>query len=265
MSRSGAYEYEPFLSEYYDLVPAYTVRGDLDFYIDAARSAAGKVLELGCGTGRILIPTAEAGCEIAGLDISESMLKSCRKKLLEQPDDVQKRVTIVRDNMTNFDLKERFSLITAPFRSFSHLIPVEEQLACLDCVKRHLLPGGRFVLELFQTHPGRINDKVYLRESEDTPEFELPDGRKLRRTNRVVAFHRAEQYNDVELIFYVTHPDGRTERLVQVFPFRYFFRYEVEHILARAGLEIVHLFGNFDRSPLTNDSPEMIFIAQARV
>ncbi|HUT04180.1 MAG TPA: class I SAM-dependent methyltransferase [bacterium] len=265
MKRSNVYEYESFLSEYYDLVPGYAKRADRNFYVDAARLASGKTLELGCGTGRILIPTAQAGCEIVGLDISESMLATCRKNLLEQPDDVQKRVTTVQRDMTNFDLKERFSLITAPFRSFSHLIPVKEQLFCLDCVRRHLLPGGRFSLELFQTHPQRINNPKYLNEVEDTPEFELPDGRKLRRTNRVVAFHRPEQYNDVEIIFYVTHPDGRTERLVQAFRFRYFFRYEVEHLLARCGFEIVDLFGNFDRSPLTDDSPEMIFVAQACV
>ena len=264
MAGRNVYEYESFLSEYYDLVPAYAKRADLGFYIDMACSCNGKVLELGCGTGRILIPTAQAGCEIVGLDISESMLNTCRKKLLAQLDDVQERVTIVKANMTDFDLNERFSLITAPFRSFSHLIQVEEQLACLDCVYRHLLPGGRFVQELFQTHPQRINNPKYLNEVEDTPEFELPDGKKLRRTDRVVAFHRTEQYNDVEIIFYVTHPDGRSERLVQAFPFRYFFRYEVEHLLARCGFNVVEIFGNFDKSPLTDDSPEMIFVAQAR-
>ena len=56
----------------------------------------------------------------------------------------------------------------------------------------------------------------------------------------------------------------RTERMVQAFPFRYFFRYEVEHLLARAGFEITDIFGNFDKSPLTDDSPEMIFVAEMR-
>jgi len=264
MSRFGAYEYESFLSEYYDLVPSYAVRADLDFYLDAAHSASGKTLELGCGTGRILIPTAATAREIVGLDISEHMLRACREKLRQQPEDVQRRASLVLGDMTDFDLGEEFGLITAPFRSFQHLILIQNQLACLNRVARHLAPGGKFILELFQTCPRRINDPVYLNEVEDTPEFELPDGRKLRRTNRTAAFHRAEQYNDVELIFYVTHPDGRAERLVQAFPFRYFFRYEVEHLLARAGLEVVDLFGDFDRSPLTDDSPEMIFIAQAR-
>ena len=166
--------------------------------------------------------------------------------------------------MTDFDLNERFALITIPFRPFQHLTTTADQIACLNRVRQHLAAGGRFILEVFQTNARRIHDEAYLKEVEDVPEFELPDGRKLRRTNRTAAFHRAEQYNDVEIIFYVTHPNGRVERLVQAFAFRYFFRYEVEHLLARCGFEVVDLFGNFDKSPLTDDSPEMIFVAQAR-
>ncbi|MFQ5664209.1 MAG: hypothetical protein ACE5HL_10290 [Terriglobia bacterium] len=49
---------------------------------------------------------------------------------------------------------------------------------------------------------------------------------------------------------------------MQTFPLRYFFRYEVEHLLARGGFKVVDLFGNFDRSPLRDDSPEMIFVAE---
>jgi hypothetical protein len=63
------------------------------------------------------------------------------------------------------------------------------------------------------------------------------------------------------LIYYVSHPDGRIERLVQAFPFRYVFRYEMEHLLDLCGFKVVDLFGNFDKSAYSNDSPEMIFVA----
>jgi hypothetical protein len=84
----------------------------------------------------------------------------------------------------------------------------------------------------------------------------------MRRCNRFVAMHRADQYNDVELIYYVTGQNGATQRFVQAFPFRYFFRYEVEHLLARAGFKVTELYGKFDRSPLGDNSPEMIFVAR---
>jgi hypothetical protein len=79
----------------------------------------------------------------------------------------------------------------------------------------------------------------------------------------VTAFHRAEQLNDVEMIYRVTHLDGREERLVMAFPFRYFFRYEVAHVLARCGFSVQATYGDFDRSLLQDRSPEMIFVVLA--
>jgi SAM-dependent methyltransferase len=261
MASSGGYEDAPWLPEMYDFVPAYAGRPDVDFYVRYATEAGGPVLELGCGTGRVLIPTAQAGCELVGLDLAQNMLARCREKLRAQPTEVRSRVRLVQGDMREFDLGRTFALITTPFRPFQHLITVEDQMACLSCVRRHLSAGGRFILDLFHPHPEKLNNPALHAEQEDTAAVVLPDGRKLRRTYRIVAFHRAEQYSDVELIYYVTNPDGRTERLVHGFPFRYLFRYEVEHLLARAGFRVAELFGGFDRSSLRDDSPEMIFVA----
>ena len=262
MSRFGGYEDQPFVAELYDFIPQYASRGDIDFHLDLARSAGGKVLELGCGTGRVLVPIAAAGYQIVGLDLSEHMLAKCREGVQSQPPEVQERVRVVQGNMVEIELRETFSLVTAPFRPFQHLISVDEQPGCLRCLNRHLEKGGKLVLDLFQVAPRRMHDPAFVEEWEDVPEVELPDGRKLRRTSRTLAFHRAEQYNDVEMAYYVTHRDGRTERLVQAFPFRYFFRYEVEHLLARGGFKVAGLYGNFDKSPLADDSPEMLFVAE---
>ena len=72
------------------------------------------------------------------------------------------------------------------------------------------------------------------------------------------------QRNDVEMIFCIGHRDGRQERMVFAWPLRYFFRYEIEHLLARCGFRITALYGNFDRAPIRDDSPEMIFVAETR-
>jgi SAM-dependent methyltransferase len=260
MSRYGSYEDEPFLAEYYDLV--YERQRDLEFYLDYSLRAGGTVLELGCGTGRVLIPTAGAGCPIVGLDLSQYMLARCREKLASQPREVQERVLLIQGNMADFKLAKTFALVTTPFRPFQHLLSVEEQASCLACVNRHLAKGGRLILDVFHPDPTKLSGPPTLEEKEDLPELTLPDGRKLRRTYRLTGFHRAEQYNDVELIYYVTHPDGRTKRFVQAFPMRYFYRYEIEHLLARTGFRVVELFGDYDQSPLANDSPEMIFVAE---
>jgi len=107
-----------------------------------------------------------------------------------------------------------------------------------------------------------MHDAMFHRESLLT-EYELPDERRIVLSERVAAFHRGLQRNDVEMIFHVTHPSGKHERLVMAWTLRYFFRYEVEHLLARCGFRVEALHGNFDGSPLGDNSPEMIFVTAA--
>ncbi len=262
MPFDSPYDSAASVADFYDRVAIYAHRPDVDFYVAAARAARGPVVELGCGTGRVLIPTARAGVEITGLDLSASMLARCREKLADEPAEVCDRVKLVRASMTRFDLGREFALITIPFRGFQHLLEVEDQLACLGAVRKHLAPGGRMVVDFFQVNPAAMHDPAWSEEKEDTPETVLPDRRKIRRTTRIIAFHRARQVNDIEFIWYVTHPDGRGERLVWQTPLRYFFRYEVEHLLARAGLRLLELRGDFTGGMLSDDSPDMIFVAE---
>lgn len=265
MTAESSYDAYEAIAEFYDAVPLYQKRADVEFYVAEARAATGLVLELGCGAGRILIPAARAGAEITGLDLSEKMLERCRAKLAAEPVGVIERTGLVRSSMVNFSLGREFSLILIPFRPFQHLLEVSDQLECLDRVRRHLEPGGRLIVDFFQVNPAAMHDPAWQDEREDTPETLLPDGRRIRRTTRIAAFHRERQVNDIEMFWYVQHPGGREERIVWRTPLRYFFRYEVEHLLARAGLRLTALYGNFDRSPLAGDSPEMIFVAEKPV
>ena len=262
-SRFGGYEDVEVLADLYDPIYEERRRQDIDFFVGCSRQVGGRTLELGCGTGRVLIPTAAAGCEITGLDLSPHMLKKCRQKLSQQPQEVRRRVRLVQANMTDFDTGDTYSLVTTPFRPFQHLITVDEQKACLRCTNRHLIPGGLLILDVFHPLPTRLVPYPgHDVEAEDTPEMTLPDGRRLRRTFRTAGFHRHEQYNDIEIFYYVTYPDGRQERHIQAFPFRYFYRYEVEHLLELCGFAVVDLFGDFDHSAFSNDSPEMVFVAE---
>jgi SAM-dependent methyltransferase len=254
--------YEWFVAEFYDEIPFVKDRGDLTFYLDEAKQSGGPILELGCGTGRVLLPIAEAGHRVCGLDLSPCMLEKCREKLRGSSQEVRDRIRLVEADMIQFELGENFRLISIPFRPFQHLLSVEEHISCLRAAHRHLEPGGNLILDVFQADLKRLHDPLFLEESKQPWEFTLPDGRSIRLTDRIVAFHRAAQVNDVEQIFYVTHPDGRVERLVHAFQMRYFFRYEMEHLLARCGFRVVELFGNYDRSPLRDDSPEMLFLAE---
>jgi SAM-dependent methyltransferase len=255
--------YDSVIADFYDASPLVARRTqDVAFYKERAVKSGVPVLELGCGTGRIAVPLAEAGLPITGLDISPRMLERAEQRRSTLPPDLRGLLRLVRGDMTNFDLHEQFPLIIIPFRPFQHLMTVPEQLQCLASVRRHLATGGRLIMDFFQTDAARMHDPSFL-EPHFVAEYEMSGGRKVRLTERIAAFHRAEQRNDVEMVFEVTAPSRPAERHVFAFTFRYFFRYEVEHLLARTGFKITELFGDFDRSPLKDDSPEMIFVAEA--
>jgi SAM-dependent methyltransferase len=260
--RPTGYDDVEMIGELYAHVPVYQMRRDVDFYVDEARTTHGKILELGCGTGRILIPVARLGREITGVDNSSRMLAQCRAALDRETPEIRDKATLLEGDMRELDLASQFSLVMIPFRPFQHLLTVEDQIATLESIHRHLEPGGRLVFDVFNPNLHFLVDETRADEREDTPETPLPDGRSFRRTGRVTAVHVADQYSEVELIYYVRYADGTTRRLVQDFPMRWFWRYELEHLLARCGFRVESVFGNFDRSPLTDGSPEMIFIAE---
>jgi SAM-dependent methyltransferase len=262
MDTPGGYDEYAFVAELYDHVTPYHHRQDVDFFVEMARQSAGPVLEVGCGTGRVLIPTARAGIEITGLDSSSSMLSVCREKLSRSPQDVQAKVQLFQADMREFELGLVFNLITIPFRPFQHLITTDDQISCLKSIDRHLDHKGRLILDLFNPSLTFLVDDASV-EILDVPEFVMPDGRKVTRYHRIASRDLFNQIQVVELIYYVTHTDGRVERLSHAFPMRYLFKFEVEHLLARCGFKVEHVYADYDWSPYGSKYPgELIFVAK---
>jgi SAM-dependent methyltransferase len=246
---TGGYQSNPIVAQLYDHVVPYRERPDIDFFIEEAVESGGPVLEIGCGTGRVLLPTARKGISITGLDVSPYMLDICRQQLENEPSEVQERIKLVEGDMRDFHLGESFALVTSPFRPFQHLLSVEDQLKCLECVRRHLVPGGIFILDIFNPSLTSLTADNLGEEIGDEPIFTTPDGVQVRRVHCVTARDFHNQINDVELIYYLTYPDGRDERIVHAFQMRYLFRFEAEHLLARAGFEVLDLYADFNRVP----------------
>jgi len=263
MKVAGGYEDYAFIADLYEYVVPYRDRPDIAFFVEAAKEAGGPVLEVGCGTGRVLIPSARAGIDVVGLDLSPHMLAVCRERLLHESVTVQSRVQLVQADMRDFDLGRSFTLATLPFRPFQHLITVQDQLACLESIRRHLVEGGRAVLDVFNPSLDALANRQEGQEFGDEPEFSTPDGRRVVRRHKTVAHDRFNQVNQVEVIYYITHPNGHEERLVHAFPKRYLFRFEVEHLLARSGFEVEQLYAGFDKRAYGSEYPgDLIFVAR---
>ncbi|MEP6495854.1 MAG: class I SAM-dependent methyltransferase [bacterium] len=263
MSQAITYDSLDDLGLLYDHVDAYNERPDIAFYVEECARGAGNVLELACGTGRVLIPVARAGMNIVGVDRSARMLARCRDKVAAETPVVRERITLHAADMCDVNLGETFATVIIPFRPLQHLMTIDEQLACFDGVRRHLAPGGRLIFDVFNPDLGRIASPS-TKEWEDTPETTLPDGRRFRRGGRLAAVHRLDQINDVELIYYLTRDGEATERRVHAFKMRWFLRQELEHLLARSGLAVEAFYGDFVRTPLADLSPEIVVVARAR-
>ena len=257
-----SYDAIPDFGVLYDAVPAYGARRDVQFYLAQAAHAGAPVLELGCGTGRILLPLARAGHSIVGLDGSPAMLARCEEKLRGEPADVRRRVTLHVGDARDFDLGRRFDLVIAPFRVLQHVIEIEDQLRLLATVARHLVPGGRFVFDVFKPNLRALASHDGT-EREDTPETGLPDGRTFRRASRVPRVRWLDQVNEIELLYDVSPRAGVPPvRHVQAFDMRWYLRHELVHLLARGGFVVESMFGDFDERPLVDGSPEIIVTAR---
>ncbi len=262
MTEGSDYSSDDF-AEFYDHLDVYVNRADVDFFVSEAVAAGGPVLELGCGTGRVLLPCARAGATIRGLDDSSAMLERCRQRLAAESADVRSRATLQPGDMRDFRCDTQFELVTLPFRPFQHLITVEEQLACLASIHGALADGGRMILDVFNPSLTALVDEAALKEHSSGPPFTLPDGRVVERQEQVTGRDYVRQVVSVDLIFFVAHPDGRRERLVQSIQMRYLFRFEVEHLLARSGFEIVAAYGDYKRTPLEAAPPqELVYVAR---
>jgi hypothetical protein len=108
------------------------------------------------------------------------MLAVCRERLLSEPGEVQSRIQLVHADMRNFALARQFNLVTLPFRPFQHLITVEDQLSCLASIHRHLIQGGKLILDLFNPSLEALTRPTLGEEIGQEPEFITADGRRGR-------------------------------------------------------------------------------------
>ena len=249
-------------AEMYDAI--YGLRDDIGLWRALAADASGPLLELGCGTGRVLVPLARAGFEVTGIDLSPDMLERCRERVRSEPPEAGGRVALVEADMTSFDLGRRFALITCPFGGFQQLRTVEQQLACLERCREHLLPRGTLALDLPNPDPApAAYAGEQVTDGEATAELvEWTGGRRIRWWVTIIGYDRAHQWSDCEVTLEIIEPDGATRRVTESISLRYIFRYELEHLLVRSGFRVVALYGDYDRSPFGDASPAMIAVAQ---
>jgi SAM-dependent methyltransferase len=237
--------------------------GEIDFYrslIEPIGAAGGAVLEVACGTGRVTLQLAQCGLRITGVDLSLPMLAIARRKSDGFPN-----VRFVTGDMRTFNLDETFQLIIMPGHSFQFMLTPEDQLACLANLKRHLAPGGTLVVHLDHQSVDWLGELL----TSKGGVFETGDERihpmtgRRYRPSRAWTFAPSTQTATVTTIWEELDGAGTVvDRWTRApVPLHCVFRFEMEHLLARAGFEVQSLYGDFFRHELTDQSEDMIWEA----
>jgi len=232
---------------------------DIPFYLENAKKCGGEVLELACGTGRILFPIAREGVKITGLDISLGMLEIARKKLAALEEKYRSNVDLVHGDMTNFDLKKKFKLVYIPFRSFQGLLIREDQGKCLKLVRDHLTEDGIFILDLFaplHKYLAQERRREYMGIFTDR-ESGLPFTNWCETT-----YDLAAQTLKSDWFFEWTDKNGQFQRQLWRLDLAFFFHYEAELMLEKYGFKVKDVFGGFKKEPYNYYSGEQIFVCK---
>jgi SAM-dependent methyltransferase len=232
------------LAALYD--PMCVGRRDFDFYLPLVM-AAPSVLDVGCGTGELLIKARAAGHSgrLAGLDPAAGMLAVARREA---------SIDWTLGDLATARFAAPFDLVVMTGHAFQVLLGDEEIAAALAAIRAVLAPGGRFVFET--RNPLRREWETWTPDTVGT--VAAPDG-------TVVRMHRTvDAVEDGRVAFHHTFTsDAWPAPRVSRSTLRFLSIEELAAALARAGLRIAAQYGDWDRSALAGASPEIITVAEA--
>ncbi len=241
------------------------IAGDVAFYLDRARESGGPVLELGCGSGRIVLPLARDGFETTGLDLSEPMLNVAKARRAAEPEPVRHRLTLLKGDMRNFDLKAMFGTAIIAFRSFQMLQTPEDERACLRAVRRHLSPGGRLIVNIFDPLLDRLAPGDQLETSHLVVDTTTHAETGNRVEVRTVSRHNDPMTQVLREVWRFTERDRRgliVRQEEEVLTMRWIFRWEMRYLLELCGFEIESENSDYAGAPPAYGR-EQIYVARA--
>ncbi len=247
------------LARYYDLIHQ-NLTADIPYLLQLAAEAKGPLLELGCGSGRLLLPLARAGHTVTGLDNSAAMLERARQRLAAEAAVVQSRVQLVEGDMVSPSGTQPYGLVFAGHNTLMHLTPGQLAVA-LKNIRSTLKPGGRLFVDL--------SNPFTLAETADVPLLTVENVLHDETAGEVVMQLAAERLEaaaqrvQVTWIFDASPIEGGpVRRNIVEMDYYYHYPHELELMLVQAGLQLLSLQGDYDGTPFEEGSERMLVIAE---
>ena len=225
---------------------------DNEYFQNEIRQTEGKILEVGVGTGRMFIDSLNQGADIYGIDVSQPMIDVLSEKL-----DLEQRKRISLQNIIDFRFDYKFDLIIAPFRVIMHLLEKEEQIRALNNVFEHLNENGKFIFDVFIPD---LNQLIHGMENHTDFEGEYEKGKRLKRTVST----KPDLINQIINIRFKLEWDENKEPRTDEWDMqlRFFFRYELEHLVERSRFSSYKILGDYQGNELNQASRDFIVVCE---
>jgi SAM-dependent methyltransferase len=226
---------------------------DLPFYQRQVARWGEPVLELGCGTGRLSVALAAARIDVTGLDIEATMLEEAHHKARN----LGAAIELVHADCRDFSLDRQFRLVFFANNSLAHLLTRSEVERCLHCVRRHLAPEGRLVLDLFMP-----SLRVLTRDpaqSFPVGRYDDPGGDGLVTVTETNRYDAATQVNHITWHY---QWENKSDIVHVPLDLRMFYPEEIDALLTYNGFFIDQRFGDYEENPFRSDSPKQLIVCR---
>jgi len=246
-------QYQGLFARFYDLIQYECF--ELPAYLDFMKRYGNKILELGCGTGRLTIPLAQNGAIITGIDLNNDMLDICRRKI---PESIS--IKLINGDITDYFIDETFDLIIAPCNVINHLLSLEQVNMMINCSKKHLKPGGRLIidnsvppLKEMIVNNGKLEILEFLDKTSGTiiKDYYLPS----------YDFINNLEYDNIKLEEYKDNVIINHEEIEETMAF--YYARELRYLITQNKFKIEKEIGSLRKgTPLNIKSREMVFICR---
>lgn len=235
--------------QHYDLISS-DLTEDIPFYQRRIQEYGQPVLELACGTGRLTIPLKQSGIDIDGIDASPNMLAHARLKARQ----ANLQISLFQDDVRQFIRDRRYSVILFPFNSIAHLHSIDDFVACMSCVKRHLNPGGVMIIDMF------IPDCRYLVRDPlgrfPVATYDDPNGNG---TVVVTESNRYDPSTQINHIVWWSKIGSKPEIAVEN-NMKMYFPIEFDALFRLTGCHILQRYGDYSDTPFGPESGKQLMV-----